>query len=80
MSGARLTEKLAVSQEKEFQRREEVMTTKNAKMEESLISFSKYLQENDVKKARANKRAAEERRLCEEKSREATELVRCKDP
>ena len=67
---------MAPLQEQKFLAREEVMKIKNAKLEESLISFSKYLQENDAKKTRANKRAADERRICEEKSQEATKLVR----
>ena len=51
------------------------MKAKNAELEESLVRFSKYLQENDAKRARALKRAADERKLFEERSREAEELV-----
>ena len=62
-------------QEEGFKHREDVMKAKNSELEESLIRFSKYLQENDPKRARAFKKAADERRLCEEKSAEAEELV-----
>lgn len=48
---------------------------KNSALEESFVSFSKYLQENDAKKARASKRAADEARACEERSVEAENLV-----
>lgn len=51
------------------------MKTKNAELEESLVRFSKYLQENDAKRARALKKAADEKKLCEERSREADDLV-----
>ena len=51
------------------------MKTKNTALEESLVRFSKYLQENDAKRARALKKAADEKRLCEERSREAEDLV-----
>lgn len=63
-------------QEKGFKEREAALMAKNAELEESLISFSKYLQENDAKKARANKRAIDEAHACEEKSQEAEDLVR----
>jgi len=62
-------------QEERFKDREDIMKAKNSELEESLIRFSKYLQENDAKRARAFKKAADERRLCDEKSTEAEELV-----
>lgn len=62
-------------QEKSFKEREARMMEKNARLEESLASFSKYLQETDAKKARAGRRAADEARACEEKSEEAEKLV-----
>lgn len=52
------------------------MKAKNAELEESLVRFSKYLQENDAKRARALKKAADERKLFEERSHEAEELVK----
>ena len=65
----------ALKQEQQFKVREDIMMTKNAELEESLVSFSKYLQENDVKRARASKKAVDEARACEEKSKEAEGLV-----
>jgi hypothetical protein len=62
-------------QEEKFKERESIMKAKNSELEESLIRFSKYLQENDAKRARAFKKASDERRLCDEKSTEAEELV-----
>ena len=70
-----LTGGRAALQEEGFKHREDVMKAKNSELEESLIRFSKYLQENDAKRARAFKKATDERRLCEEKSAEAEELV-----
>lgn len=66
---------LVVLQEQKFKEREDALMTKNTKLQESLASFSKYLQENDAKRARANKRAVDEAHLCEEKSQEAQDLV-----
>ena len=48
---------------------------RNAALEESFVSFSKYLQENDAKKARASKRAIDEACACEERTQEAENLV-----
>ncbi len=67
-------------QEEKFKDREDIMKAKNAELEESLIRFSKYLQENDAKRAIAFKKAADERRLCDEKSIEAEELVSATTP
>lgn len=63
------------TQEKRFKEREEAMMAKNTALEESFVSFSKYLQENDAKKARATKRATDEARACEERAQEAEHLV-----
>ena len=63
------------SQEQKFKEREKAMMAKNAALEESFVSFSKYLQENDAKKARASKRAIDEARTCEERAQEAENLV-----
>ena len=62
-------------QELKFKEREAKMKVKNTELEESLVRFSKYLQENDAKRARALKKAADEKKLCEERSREAEDLA-----
>ena len=51
------------------------MKQKDAELEDSLVHFCKYLQENDAKRAKALKKAADERRLHDEKVVEAKELV-----
>lgn len=63
-------------QEADFQRRELLLKQRDIELQESLVRFSKFLQESDAKMARATKTAAEERRLREEKTREAEALVR----
>ena len=62
-------------QEEQCRQREEKMKQKDAELEDSLVHFCKYLQENDAKRAKALKKAADERRLYEEKVAEAKELV-----
>lgn len=52
-----------------FRRREDGLRRKDLELQESLIKFNKFLQENESKRNRALKRAAEER-----KQREAKEL------
>jgi len=47
--------------EQAFRQREDVLRQKDAELQESLIKFNKFLQENEAKRTRANKRAAEER-------------------
>jgi hypothetical protein len=56
-------------QEEVFKRREEQLKLKDLELQESLIRFSKFLQENDSKRARAEKKAADEikARLAKEK-------------
>jgi hypothetical protein len=58
-----------VLQEEVFKRREEQLKLKDLELQESLIRFSKFLQENDSKRARAEKKAADEikARLAKEK-------------
>ncbi len=46
--------------EEAFRRREEGLRKKDLELQESLIKFNKFLQENESKKCRAEKRAAEE--------------------
>lgn len=45
-----------------FRRREEGLRRKDLELQESLIKFNKFLQENESKKNRALKRAADERK------------------
>ncbi|GMH41990.1 hypothetical protein BSKO_09909 [Bryopsis sp. KO-2023] len=59
--------------EEVFKRREEGLKRKDLELQESLIRFSKFLQENDSKRSRAEKKAADEikSRLQKEKEIEA---------
>lgn len=49
--------------EEGFKRREETLKKKDLDLQESLIRFSKFLQENDSKRSRAEKKAADEIKL-----------------
>ena len=49
-------------QEETFRKREEALKQRDLELQESLIRFSKFLQENDSKRARAEKKAADEAR------------------
>jgi hypothetical protein len=62
------------SQEELFRRREEALKKKDLELQESLLRFTKFLQENDAKRAKANKRAQDEVRCREEKEREIVGL------
>ena len=57
-----------------FKRREESLKGKDAELQDSLVRFSKFLQENDQKRARADKRAADEAKVRAGKEREAEQL------
>lgn len=61
-------------QEDVFRRREEALKKKDLELQESLLRFTRFLQENDAKRAKAAKRAADEVRLREEKEREIAGL------
>ena len=63
------------AQEEIFKQREDGLKRKDEELQESLIRFSKFLQDNDAKRARALKKAADERKLCEDKCREIGALV-----
>ena len=63
-------------QEDAFKAREAVLKKKDLELQESLVRFSRFLQENDAKCARASRKAADERHLCEEKALECRALVR----
>ncbi|KAJ1485775.1 hypothetical protein T484DRAFT_1619896 [Baffinella frigidus] len=58
-----------------FKRREEALRKQDLELQQQLIRFNKFLQENDSKTARAEKKAAEEIKLREQKEREIQELT-----
>lgn len=61
-------QKIEFAQKEEIlKKREETLRTKDLQLQESLIGFSKFLQENGVKKKRAEKKASDEIRLRLEK-------------
>ena len=45
-----------------FQRREEMLKKKDLELQESLIKFNKFLQENDSKRNRAEKKQLDEKK------------------
>ena len=57
-------------QEEIFRRREEGLKKKDLDLQESLIRFSKFLQENDNKINKAEKKAADELKQRVQKERE----------
>ena len=63
-------------QEAQFRGREDALKRRDIELQDSLIRFSKFLQDNDAKRVRALKKAADERRIREEKERELVETVR----
>ena len=56
--------------EEAFRRREEGLRQKDLELQESLIKFNKFLQENESKRNRAEKRARDEGRQAVEKEKE----------
>jgi DNA repair exonuclease SbcCD ATPase subunit len=69
-----------------FKRREDALRKQDLELQQQLIRFNKFLQENDSKTARADKKAKEETHLRQqkeqeilEKTRELEELVNKKD-
>ena len=48
---------------------------RDLELQEALFKFGKFLQENDGKRARALKKAQEEKRLCDTKQQEIERLV-----
>ncbi len=57
-----------------FRRWEEGLRRKDLELQESLIKFNKFLQENEAKRNRAKKRASDEQRQREQKEIEILEL------
>ena len=60
--------------EEMFKRREERLKKKDLELQESLIRFSKFLQDNDAKRTRAEKKAADEIKTRHVKEAEVTRL------
>jgi len=52
--------------EEQFQRREQIIKKKDLELQENLIRFNKFLQENDTKRTRAEKKFVEEQRKKDE--------------
>jgi hypothetical protein len=59
-----------------FRRREEALRKKDLELQESLIKFNKFLQENESKRNRAIKRAADEKKQRELKEIEIEKLTK----
>ena len=60
--------------EEAFRRREEGLRQKDLELQESLIKFNKFLQENESKRNRADKRAAEESKVRHDKQKDIIKL------
>ena len=60
--------------EEAFRRREEGLRQKDLELQESLIKFNKFLQENESKRNRADKRASEESKVRRQKEEEIVKL------
>jgi DNA repair exonuclease SbcCD ATPase subunit len=58
-----------------FRRREDGLRRKDLELQESLIKFNKFLQENETKKARALKRQKDEQKQLEVKTTEEKKLL-----
>ena len=57
-----------------FKKREEELEAKDLELQESLVKYSKFLQEKDSNRIRADKKANDERRITEQKDIEIKEL------
>jgi chromosome segregation ATPase len=57
-----------------FERREEALHKKDLRLQDSLIKFNKFLQENESKRTRALKRCDDECRICDAKEKEISSL------
>ena len=53
-----------------FRQREEALKRRDLELQESLLRFTRFLQENDAKRAKAARRAADEARLRGEREAE----------
>ncbi len=71
------TQKVEFNRKEEvLKRREEGLKKKDLELQESLIRFSKFLQENDSKRTRAEKKAIDEIKLRLSKERDIGDLSR----
>jgi hypothetical protein len=61
-------------QEVAFRQREEALKRRDLELQESLLRFTRFLQENDAKRAKAARRAADEARLRGEREAEIAVL------
>lgn len=57
-----------------FRAREEALKRRDLELQESLLRFTRFLQENDAKRAKAQRRAADEERLRGEREAEIARL------
>ena len=57
-----------------FRQREEALKRRDLELQESLLRFTRFLQDNDAKRAKANRRAADEARLRGEREAEIAQL------
>ena len=62
-----------------FKRQEESLKKKDLDLQESLIKFSKFLQENDSKISRAEKKSKEDILLRQQKEKDSQELTQTVD-
>ncbi|KAI3435501.1 hypothetical protein D9Q98_001567 [Chlorella vulgaris] len=62
------------TQEVAFRAREEALKRRDLELQESLLRFTRFLQENDAKRAKAARRATEEARLRAEREAEIVQL------
>lgn len=62
-------------QEEEFRAREESLKRRDLELQDSMIRFSKFLQDNEAKRVRTVKKVTDERKLKETKEREIEEVV-----
>jgi hypothetical protein len=58
-------------QDEVLKRREEELKAKDLSFQDTLLRFTRFMQENDAKCAKAERKAAEERRHCADHDREA---------
>lgn len=61
-------------QEAVFRQREEALKRRDLELQESLLRFTRFLQDNDAKRAKANRRAADEARVRGEREAEIARL------
>ncbi|XP_024357306.1 cilia- and flagella-associated protein 73 isoform X1 [Physcomitrium patens] len=68
-------QKIDFAQKEEIlQKREDALREKDLKLQESLIGFSRFLQENSIKKKRAEKKSLDEIRIRQEKEHEILQV------